>query len=487
MNGKVYIQCSVRMKNFFAWFWLLFCNVCFPSDHTGKSLAYDANGNISEYTTPFEEKNAYSYDPINRLTEIRYPNGEIINYTYDYNSNLIKAAKGSETTSYSYDALNRLKIAQFPGNVSISYDYDSAGRILKIIYPDKEEVRYKYDSRSRLIVVSDQTGNTQYEYDDLTNLVVKERLANGVVTEYSYDSSLRISTVSHKKSNGDLIVENQFTYDSNNNCTSIKKKTSFDKKNTIYSYDNLNRLIEVSYGDSRFERYIYDGAGNRLSMTTQDGTIDYEYDNYNRLIRVGEAHFYYDALGNLIKKTARENEAVFGYDSIGRLISYDNGKNKVSFAYDGEGRRISKTVNGKKTSFINDPVAPLSRVLLEKDEEGRTKKRYVYGFSRVLGQGPTNTQFFLYDQPGKSVAFVIDKSQRLLENYGYSAFGFRNEKSDLENCYGYAGEEYEEETGLIYLRNRYYDPEIGRFISPDFVLGILDDPQTLNALRLCQK
>jgi RHS repeat-associated protein len=105
----------------------------------------------------------------------------------------------------------------------------------------------------------------------------------------------------------------------------------------------------------------------------------------------------------------------------------------------------------------------------------------VYGCSRLFEQGLVGTQFFLYDQPGKSVSFLVDKNQRTLESYSYGAFGIRNEGSELDNPYGYAGEEYDEETGLIYLRNRYYDPELGRFISPDSVLGILGDPQTLNA------
>ena len=85
-----------------------------------------------------------------------------------------------------YDALNRLVKAQFPGQISLTYEYDSANRITKITYPDKEEVKYDYDSRGRLIQVSDQTGNTQYEYDDETNLVIKEHLANGIITEYGF-------------------------------------------------------------------------------------------------------------------------------------------------------------------------------------------------------------------------------------------------------------------------------------------------------------
>lgn len=469
------------MKKIFVSFFLFLSSLCFSKEYAEKSLAYDSNGNVSSYIAPQVGKILYSYDPINRLTEVHYSNGENVKYTYDYNNNLTGTFDTHGFTSYSYDALNRLIKAQFPDKISVAYEYDPANRLVKVIYPDQEEVKYDYDSRGRLIQVLDQTGSTQYEYDDETNLVVKERLANGIITEYTYDDFPRVTSVSHRKSNGTLIVEYHFTYDNNNNCTSVKEITPSETKSIVYSYDNLNRLIEVHYSDNHFEKYVYDGAGNRLGKITQNETVGYEYNNYNQLIRAGETYFFYDASGNLIKKTSKGKETLFGYNATGKLISYEKGKDKVIFAYDGEGRRISKTVNGRKISFINDPITPFTRVLLEKDENGKTKKRYVYGCSRLFGQGPTDTQFFLYDQPGKSVSYLVDKNQRIAESYSYSAFGIRNKESSINNSYGYVGEECDEETGLIYLRNRYYDPEIGRFISPDFILGILGDPQTLNA------
>jgi RHS repeat-associated protein len=469
-----------KMKRLLVYFSLLILDFGFSAELAERSLAYDANGNISGYTVPHAGEVVYSYDPINRLTEICYPNGETVKYFYDYNSNLTEVAWDIEITFYSYDALNRLVKARLPENTTLSYEYDLAGRIIKITYPDQEEVKYNYDDRGRLIQVFDQTGNTQYEYDDETNLVAKEKLPNGIVTEYTYDILPRITGVSHRKSDGILIAEYQFTYDGNNNCTSAKEKTPSELKNTTYSYDKLNRLIEATCSDNSFERYTYDGAGNCLIKTTQNDTINYEYDNYNRLMRAGDTYYYYDATGNLTKKVSRGKEVTLGYDDAGRLISYDDGENKVAFTYDGEGRRISKTVNGEKTSFINDPVGPLSRVLLEKDEHGQTQKRYVYGLSRLSWHSPANTFLFLYDQPGKSVSILVDNDQKILEAYQYSAFGLKKEKGCLANPYSYAGEEYDEETGLIYLRNRYYDPEVGRFISPDSVLGVLGDPQSLN-------
>lgn len=178
------------MKKIFLFF-LFFSSFCFLAESSEKSLAYDTNGNISIYASHAGEI-SYFYDPINRLKEVRYPNGKTVKYAYDYNSNLVEIANGHEITFYSYDALNRLVKAQFPGNITLSYEYDLANRITKTTYPDQEEVKYAYDHRGRLIGVFDQTGNTQYEYDDQTNLVVKEQLPNGVVTAYSYDSFPRV-------------------------------------------------------------------------------------------------------------------------------------------------------------------------------------------------------------------------------------------------------------------------------------------------------
>jgi len=262
---------ELKMKKVFSLYLFFFFSVssCFSEEFSEKSLAYDSHNNVTTFHASHAGQISYTYDPIDRLTQVQYPDGETVKYAYDYNSNLTQVAKGTKATVYSYDISNRLVKAQFSDNISISYEYDPANRIVKITYPDKEEVKYEYDTRSRLTKVCDQTGSTQYEYDDQTNLVVKERLPNGVVTEYSYDAFPRITGVSHKKADGVLIAEYQFTYDKNNNCTSVKEKNHSETKTTIYSYDKLNRLIEVTYSDNSFEKYIYDGAGNRLAKITQ--------------------------------------------------------------------------------------------------------------------------------------------------------------------------------------------------------------------------
>jgi RHS repeat-associated protein len=198
------------------------------------------------------------------------------------------------------------------------------------------------------------------------------------------------------------------------------------------------------------------------------------------LVKANNTLFYYDAAGNLIKKNSPEKESIYEYDAENKLIAYSNGKDKVTFEYDGEGRRISKTVTGNKIIFINNPTARISKVLAETDSKGKTQKRYVYALTRLCQQSTDGTSFFLYERPSKSVALLADEKGSLIESYTYDAFGFQEGKKNSNNNYRYNAEEYDEETGLIFLRNRYYDPEIGRFISIDSTLPALSDPKELN-------
>ncbi|MGE0831281.1 MAG: RHS repeat-associated core domain-containing protein [Simkaniaceae bacterium] len=441
--------------------------------------SYDENGNIASIYIPENGEVLYKYDPIQRLIEARYPNRKHFSYTYDYNSNLRSVETPDGTTKYTYDKLNRIETVHFTDGSSLAYQYDLMGRVTHLAYPDGEIVEYHYDSRGRLKTLQDHIGVTSYDYDDLTNLVSKESLPNGTTTEYLYDATPQILEVFQRDPWGGLIGHFSYEYNKVGQIIRCIEKTSSSTTIKCHTYDDLGRLLRSEDERGNFEEYTYDGAGNRLTKSTQDGTINYRYDNKNRLIQAGNTTYHYDSVGNLTQKTSPEKTVEYSYDPIGKLISYSDGKTHVEFGYDGEGRRISKTVNGETTFFINDPQSKISRVLIEKDNEGQLKKKYIYGLSRVIQRERSGIHYFLYDQPGKSVCSLLDHHTLDQSSMQYDSFG--NLSSPVsETSYLYNGEEYDEETGLIFLRNRYYDPEIGRFISPDFILGNLKDPQSLN-------
>jgi len=386
----------------------------------------------------------------------------------DYNSNLTSIQSSDGLTTYDYDKLNRIQKVQLSDGSQIDYRYDLMGRVTHLTYPDSEVVEYQYDERGRLVKIKEAQGETSYEYDDLTGLVVKEILPNGVSTNYAYDTFPHILEVCHRDPYGTLLIHFSYEYNERGYIAVCREKAPSKIKVTCYSYDALDRLDCVEDDTGSYEKYTYDEAGNRLLKTTEKETIHYRYDRKNRLIQAGNTSYEYDIAGNLIKKTSPDKQVSYSYDPTGKLVAYSDGENHVEFRYDGQGKRSAKVVNGSITYFINDPNASISRVLLEKDSKGKVRKKYIYGHSRIIQKGEHRTHYFLYDQPGKSISHLISHDGTEKLSMQYEPFGLPLSQ-DLESSYGYNGEEYDPETGLIFLRNRYYDPEVGRFISPDFV------------------
>ena len=160
----------------------------------------------------------------------------------------------------------------------------------------------------------------------------------------------------------------------------------------------------------------------------------------------------------------------FTYNGLDQLVKYDDEKgNTAEYEYMADGLRLSKTVNGEKTSFIWDGNEAVIEIT------GNTLVSYVKdpGFMRkgeATGE-PYKCTFdydiYLFDGHG-NVTGITDRDGNLQKEYEYDAFG--NEiapDSNDENPFRYCGEYKDSETGLIYLRNRYYDPETGRFINED--------------------
>lgn len=451
-----------------------------------KSYSYDEYGNLKEVIDPRGLKSHYQYDLLNRLEAIHYSDGQEVKYSYDLMDFRRSLKDQHGTTLFEPDQFGRIIKVTFPNGDTVSYRYDTEGNVTKITYPDKTEVEYAYDLSNRLKTVKDLSGTTTFEYDELSNTLKKKIFPNGVTTEYRYHQTRKISNVIHTKSDGSLIEEYRYGYDEYGNRVKIEKITPDSESYVLYTYDCHNRIIQTDYSSGFFEKFSYDGAGNRLKKTTPHATTTYEYENSeNRLVKAGDTLFVYDAAGNLIKKSSPDRMASYTYDANNHLISYSDESNTISFEYDGDGNRISKTVNGVRTDYVNDLVAPTTQVLFKRVEgawwKGEKTIRYVYGGSRISQSAGEKTHFYLYDSPGRNVSALVDLTGSVLNNYAYDTFGclLSDEKNTL-NVYQYCGEQFDEETGLIYLRNRYYDPEIGRFISKDPRPGRLDRPATLN-------
>jgi RHS repeat-associated protein len=138
---------------------------------------------------------------------------------------------------------------------------------------------------------------------------------------------------------------------------------------------------------------------------------------------------------------------------------------------------VAKTVDGLTTDYVLDPAAGLTQVLQETTDGQATS--YLYGHD-LLAQYDSGTWAYHLNDGLGSVRQLADPTGQVVQGYSFSPFGVPLGESGGEP-YGFTGEQWDASVGLVYLRARYYQPEVGRFISKDPFPGFDTSPQTLNA------
>lgn len=167
------------------------------------------------------------------------------------------------------------------------------------------------------------------------------------------------------------------------------------------------------------------------------------------------------------------------WDGAGRLKSVSQGLATTAYTYAGDGVRLSQERAEQRTVYIRDVVSALPNVLAE-TTAGATV-HYMYGLDQVAQLQDNQTQWLLGDGLG-SVRQAVNEQGHIVLTQSYSPFGkLLGEDGDVATSFGFAGEQSDASTGLVFLRARYYDVQTGRFISKDPFSGITPLPQTLHA------
>ena len=244
-----------------------------------------------------------------------------------------------------------------------------------------------------------------------------------------------------------------------------------------YSYDPVNRLTAADYDSGLYYHYTYDAVGNRLeqvtAFTAPPITNAYTYDNANRLTALDEQTYTFDDNGNLLS----DGEYTYTYDSANRLVGVSKAETSESYAYNGNGDRLQQTVNGTSENFTLDLNIGLAQVLAS---QGDT---YLYGLNRLGFERGGQEYQYLHDALGSvrqavktSGEFTGLVSATTYDPYGNVVFSL-GENTPL----GFTGEMQDQSLNdMVYLRERYYTSETGRFLTKDTWQGNYNAPLSLN-------
>lgn len=444
---------------------------------------YDSNRNLIQRMDPNGQTTTYSYDALNRLTARSYP-GNSETFSYDAEGNLTAASNNGIQMIFTYDALNRLTSKTVVNwGKTVSYTYDAAGNRASMTDPDGGQTTYSYDANNRLIqITAPGSGTTSFSYDPAGRLT-QQTNGNGTYAQYFYDNADRVDSILHKDAGGAVLLRYAYTYDARGNRLSMTDNSGVHS----YGYDALHRLDSVSYADGSTEYFMYDATGNRTSLVKNGLATQYSYDAADRIQSAGQASFAFDANGNMISRSDTSGTTTYTYDGQDRLtlVTLPGGQS-VSYAYDPFGNRLSMTdTTGQVTRYFLDGANPL----MEFDLGGQTQARYTSGLSMDswLSMSRGGQTYYYHQDALGSVKALTDGSQGVAASYDYDAFGtIRSQSGNVVNPFTYTGREWDAQAGLYYYRTRYYDAEVGRFVTRDGYKIDRTNTQSLNRYTYVQ-
>ena len=444
---------------------------------------YDCAGNLTAVTDALGYTEQYAYDKEGRLAEKTDKNGVTTAYAFNfYGAPLYWREKGSlqgdfyEYTpegllksaisermaySYTYDAMGRLSKKSASGRMLLSLDYDGNGNRIRQTDVTGKVTEYCFDLLDRLTEVWDD-GDKLAEYVYHSDGTIQRESHGPLTKEYAYDADRNLTGLKIQ-CGGSLLADNRYTYDGNGNRLEKQQLSG----TTRYAYDALNQLVKAEY-PTYGEELFYDRAGNRTRRRSAGVEEVYAYDAGNHLLsymKDGIKTVYeYDKAGNLLK----DDKAAHSYDAFNRqtVVETFDGNIQINH-YDAEGLRAEMEENGRLVQFIFRGT----EVVVEETQEENI--RYIRTHELLASDAESARTYYHYasDEMG-SITHVTDEEGNLLNLYEYDAWGnLTAEEEQVANRFKYTGEQFDGITQQYYLRARFYNPALARFMQEDTYRG----------------
>jgi len=465
----------------------------FP-DGTSRSATYTIDGLVASRTDRRARKVTMSYDAAHRLTS-RLADGQT-------------TSKSSVTITYPPVYIPGAQVVLTNGEVQESYGYGDSGSIVSTKYAlgsrsyvmdrvldgynawqqsgvdihkysgtthqGTDYIRYtsEYDAADPAMISAYHidtfenydTKRTTLSFDN-SGRHVKTVFANGVTQANAYNSEgLRVGTTFSPAAGLDANYE----YDA---LGRLKSRGAPGRSTHVYHYDRYGRVqyfqkvnwhATLGWVFANDEQFIYDLAGNR---TNRGGTLQ---PNSNKYQTFDGYTLEYDAERNLTRKYKAGFDQRLEWNALGQLVTVTTNGAIVTYGYTPSGLRFRRTQGGTPRYYVYFD----GNLLLEIDQDGNTVRRYAHmpgtdnplSVKETIG-GTDTVRYFALDHPG-NVLGLMSSTGAVTATYDYRPFGAEAAANDGQPL-RFMGRELDSGTGLYYVRNRWYDPALERFISED--------------------
>jgi RHS repeat-associated protein len=473
----------------------------FP-DGGARGYVYDADGLLLKRTDRRGMTSRLSYDAMHRLVTKSADGVPATTYSYpDVHTVTMTNAEGSETTTMHPTSGQlrsiRMTLAGLPGRMFELEVIPDPANALSAIGSDlhfylngtkqrSESTRSVATSTSdgrQLVITDPRGGQTTIAYDAY-GIPVKTTFPNGVVQRDAFTTDNRLVWTSFGTASANQSFGARFTYDDLYRLST--RSNMAENEQWLYSYtavselDMFKRMTSIPepgcdplmqpctpiWRTANAGYYGYDAAGNR----TDSGSVA---PASNRYATFRGYALEYDLEGNLTRKSKSGFEQQLQWNAFGQLASVTTNGTAVTFGYDPAGRRVRRTSGGSSRHFLYEE----DDLLLELGPDGAASRTYLHlpGTDRPLSVreqlpgGSESVHYYVLEQPGH-VRGLLNASGSVVGEYAYTPFGepIATAKGDgTAQPLRFMGRELDASARLYNVRNRWYDPELGRFISED--------------------
>ena len=425
------------------------------------TYTYDKEGNLCRVVNHMAGKTYdLDYDFLDRLMRVRDEKGSFYEYTYDATNHMTKlihkAGVSHTTILYTYDKDGREQTTKVRGGYTKTSTYDKLGRAAGVTLSTKKAFAVK---------VAYPAANGNQEHAMPSGLTVGDRKLT-----YQYDKNGNITRIQDRSGSG-AVKTDTFCYDERNQL--IREDSQTQNKTFVYEYDLGGNLTEV-------KEYAYT-AGELPAFPERTETGSYASVWKDQLVNWNGTAMTYDAIGNMLTRGNITYRWIMGR----KLAGVNNGKN-IQYFYDHTGSRTKKVVDGTATEY-----RMAGELLVSEITNGQTFW-YTYDsnanlVSIIIG----GKNYFYVRNLQNDIIALIDEDGNTVVNYTYDSWGkilsitgSLKDTVGQQNPFRYRGYYYDKETGMYYLKNRYYDPELRRFISSDAVTTLIASTETLHNRNL---
>jgi len=399
---------------------------------------YDAMGNRTTVTDPLTHTTSYGYDGDNEQTTITRADGTTLATAFDAVGSIITQTDAlGHATTYGYDSLGRVVTATDALGRATTYSYDADGNRTSLTDPLNQTTSYGYDQAGQLLGITYSLTTTPTVSFSYTLTGRRQRMTDGTgTTSYQYDQLDRPITVT--TGTGQAVGDG---YDLVGNLTT---QTYPDGSQVTRTFDPDNRLTAVGDWRGHTTRFGYDAASNLTTQTYPNTTTArFGYDAADRLAGITDTtsittlwSFGYgrDPLGQLSSNAdpLDGQQHAYGYDPLNRLTSDGRAAGTTAWAYNAaqDLTAITDTARGTTSALAYDNADQLTalRTTTGITQTGNLSVMYDSNGNRTSQQDSVSgaSARYGYDQADRLVTATVGSTQA---SYGYNGDGLRQAKT----------------------------------------------------------